>query len=92
MAVYNFVICRHVMEEKLKRKLTGVTEGSKAEKDGSGEQTAEKDGNSLLNEKTQRVFSEDSTTTSEADVYFGVFLPEGLDVPVEDGKSRNIIS
>lgn len=73
----------------MKRKLTGVTEGSEAGKDGSGEQTGEKDGNSLLNEKTQRIFSEDPSAVSEADVYFGIFLPEGLDVPVEDGESGN---
>lgn len=72
----------------MKKKLTGVTERSDAEKNGSGEQT-EKDGKSLLNEKTQRIFSEDSSAASEADVYFGVFLPEGSDIPVEDGKSGN---
>lgn len=87
--VNKYVISRHVMEEQLKRKLTGVTERSEAEKDGSGDQTGEKDGNSLLNDKTQRIFNEDSSTVSEADVFFGVFLPEGLDVPVEDGKSGN---
>ncbi|KAK3877287.1 hypothetical protein Pcinc_017990 [Petrolisthes cinctipes] len=75
---------RHVIEEQLKKMLNGVSEEYATEKVGPEGQIGEKDGPSLLNEKAQRVFSDDSSTASEIDVYFGIFLPEGLDIPVED--------